>query len=400
MPAILPDVLLLAQSLDTEAPASLANSLWYKYRNTLDWSYVIWDNVMSSLREVPMLIHNAAEQRTCAIRYAKFLLHIDLHSTEGINGRVLQWFSKFGFEQFKHLPADAWSVTSHVFLYLTVHGALNITTLLQGLIYPTWQLAALVENEEQAADLRSLLEASDKLCRLLVVEPSSSTEDGLPPSDLLEMQKLKTRRRDVYRDGNFILLIEIVPILVFIEQNEHFSEDLRNDLGMLRYSISHKSDFRLGAARHVSAVVDSFSDALNSRAMQEKMHEHLIAALRLIFNDAEEDERACATSFLSTWKLSSSAAVTSFVLQQIGQRLAQDSTKAQAEAELKKLARKVMYGAATAEQADFVSEMVRGATVNVVGEVCSRVYVYMSFLHQLVRESRSATHRRGARRSD
>lgn len=332
------------------------------------------------------MISDEAEQRECSIRYAKFLLHIDLHATNGINVDALQWFVKKGFEAFRYLPATVWNVTSHVFMYLTVHGALSITTLLQGLIYPAWQLAALVEDSAQAEDILALLDAANRLCRLILVERLSATDDGLPPSDLLELQKLKTRRREVYRDGNFITFILNIPILVFIEQNEHFGKELREGITELRRSICSKTDFRLGSARHVGAVVDSFSNALNSKAMQEKMHEHLIAALRLIFNDEDSDEinQTRETGFLSPWKLSSSAAVTSFVLQQIGQRLSQESTKEQAEKELRKLAGKVMQSADTAEQADFVSEMVKGATMCVVGEV-SYFYASFSFITFCVR---------------
>lgn len=374
MPPVLSDVLLLVQNYDPDAPSSLASALWFKYRNTTDWDYVVWDNVMTSLREAPLIIVNDEDQRACAVRYAKFLLHIDLHSTNGINENALRWFIKTGFESSRYLPAASWNITSHVFLYLTVHGSLAITTLLQGLIYPSWELAALVADTSQAEDLFALLEAANKLCRLILVERLSASEDGLPPTDLLELQKLKTRRREVYRDGNFIALIQSIPVLVFVEQNEHFSEDLRRGVTELRRSITCKTDFRLGSARHVSTVVDSFSIALNSKAMQEKMHEHLISALRLIFNDDSCQLRE--TGFLSPWKLSSSAAVTSFVLQQIGQRLSQDSTREQAEAELRELAGKVMQSADTAEQADFVSEMVKGATVNVVGEVCLDILLF------------------------
>ncbi|THH04935.1 hypothetical protein EW145_g5157 [Phellinidium pouzarii] len=372
VPSVLPEVLLLAQNYDPDAPSSLANALWYKYRASPNWTYTVWDNVSTSLRQVPSIITDASERHECALRYAKFLLHVDLHSADGINDQVLQWLVGTGLNEVKPLRSDAWDVLNIVFLYLAVHEAIRIATLLQGLVYPAWQIGSSIESVAQFEDDRIFLRATNTLCKLLLVEHLTVSEDGLPPSDLLEMQKLKTRRRDVYRDANFRLLAENIPALVFIENNEHLDIDFRVEVAELRRSICCKSEFRLGAARNISSVVGAFANPLDPKGMQESMHEPLISALRLIFDDEEGDDQAQATAFLSPWKLSGSAAVTSFVLQQIGQRLNRASTKTQAKNELSKLAGRLMSTAITAQEADFVSEMAKGASVDVAGEFVNK----------------------------
>ncbi|KAI5116750.1 hypothetical protein M0805_001608 [Coniferiporia weirii] len=372
VPSVLPEVLLLAQNPDPDAPSSLANALWYKFRTSANWTYTVWDNVITSLRQVPAIIIDAAERRECALRYAKFLLHVDLHSADGINGHVLQWLAGPGLSEVKSLCSDAWDITSIVLLYLAVHGAVRIATLLQGLVYPAWRIGSAIESAAQFEENRLTLHATNTLCRLLLVEHLSASEDGLPPSDLLEIQKLKTRRRDVYRDAGFRLLAENIPALVFIENSEHVDEDFRTEAAELRRSICCKNDFRLGAARNVAIVVGAFASPLDPKGMLERMHEPLISALRLIFNDEEGDDQAQVTAFLSPWKLNASAAVTSFVLQQIGQRLNRPSTKAQAKNELTKLAGRLMHSAITAQEADFVSEMAKGVSVDVAGEFVNK----------------------------
>ncbi|KAH8119597.1 hypothetical protein DFH11DRAFT_1501865 [Phellopilus nigrolimitatus] len=372
VPSVLPEILLLAQDPNPDAPSSLANTIWYKYRASANWTWTVWDNIIASLRQLPTMFPDAAARQFCALRYAKFLLHVDLHSADGIDGHVLQWFMGPGLNEVKALCSDAWDVASVVFMHLAVHGAVRITTLLQGVVYPAWRTGSSIGSAPQFEDNKAFLLATNTLCKLLLVDSLTVSEDGLPPFDLLEMQKLRTRRKDVYRDANFRLLAENMPALVFVESNEYIEEGFRNEAEELRHSICWEVDFRLGAARNVGVVVAAFANPLDPKGIQENMHEPLISALRLVFNDEEGDDEAQVTAFLSPWKLSASAAVTSFVLQQIGQRLDRTSTKKQAKNELSKLVGRLMHNAITAQEADFVSEMAKGVSSNVAGEFVNK----------------------------
>ncbi|KAL5506968.1 SRB8 [Sanghuangporus vaninii] len=364
-PTVIPEVFALLQEANSDAPPGLANALWYKYRASTNWTYVVWTNVAETLRQIPAIITDASERRFSALRYAKFLLHVDLHSSEGIDRDILQWLSGPGMTELKSMNAEVWDVMIVVFAHLAIHDAIRIATLLQGIVYPAWQIAASIENVSQFEKNSPLLQAANALCSLLLVEQRSASEEGFPPSDLMEMQRLRTRRRDVFTDADFRLLVENIPALVFIEHNEDIQESFRDQVTDLRRSLCCKADFRLSASSNVSTVVGAFANPSYTKGSQESMHEPLISALRLIFNDEERDDHTHFTSLLSPWKLSATAAVTSFVLQQIGQRLHNPSTEMQAKAELTKLAGRLMQNATSAQEADFVSEMVKGVSGDV-----------------------------------
>lgn len=369
VPQDLPEVSLLLQDQNPDTPSSLANSLWYKYRASADWAYVVWVNAFGHLKLIPTTISDVAEQRVYTLRFASFLLHVDLHSADGIDGHILEWFAGPGLDEVKPLSYESWNVINIVLLHLAVHGAVKIATLLHGIVYPAWKIGSLVESQEQFEENQVFLRAANTLCRLLLVEQITVSENDLPPSDLMEMQRLKTRRRDVCADGNFQILVENVPALVFIEHNEHVEGTFRDQVAELRCSLFCKDNFRLGAARNVGTVVGAFANPMYPKALQESMHDPLIRALRLIFNDEEGDDRTHVTSLLSPWKLSATAAITSFVLQQIGQRLENPSTQEQAKVELAKLASRLMQNSVTSQEAEFVSEMAKGVSGDVAGAV-------------------------------
>ena len=67
--------------------------------------------------------------------------------------------------------------------------------------------------------------------------------------------------------------------------------------------------------------------------------------------------------------MSASAAVTSFVLRLVGRRVEKPETKLQAANELAQLVDKLLHENITEEEADFISEMVKGVNVQVIGKV-------------------------------
>ena len=369
VPPALPEILMLAQDPNPDAVSALANTLWYKYRTSPNWVFIVWDNVLQALPQIPEMYPDASEQRACALRYGRFLSHVDLHNAEGIDTHARQWFSGPGFTYIRTLSPETWDVLSIVLLHLAIDGALKIATLLQGVIYPAWGIGSAIVDTVQFVQEEVFLRTANSLCRILLVDDVASQEVGKPPTDLLEIQRLKTRRKEVYDDVVFRSLIENTPVLVFIENNDVLESDFREYAGQLRRDISCTLDFRLAAARNLGVVVSTFANPLDPKGSQEKMHDPLMAALRLIFNDEERDDRAHITAFLSPWKLAATAAVTSYVLQEVGQRLERETTRAKAKAELKRLVGRLLHNAITAEEADFVSEMAKGVSDAVAGEV-------------------------------
>jgi mediator of RNA polymerase II transcription subunit 12 len=142
VPEVLPEILLLAGDPDSNAPSILANGLWIKYRTSSDWAWKVWDNTVASLRQIPSMTQDVDARRACALRYGCFLWRIDQHLPHGLDGDVLQWFLGPGKSEVVALSADAWDVLSVVLLYLVVNDALKTTTIMEGLVYPAWQLGA------------------------------------------------------------------------------------------------------------------------------------------------------------------------------------------------------------------------------------------------------------------
>lgn len=284
MPPVLPEILLLADDPNPEAPSILANSLWYKYRTAFDWAWKVWDNTVASLRQVPVMTLDVAGRQACSLCYGRFLLHVDQHLPGGIDDQVLQWFLGTGKNEVSALSADAWDVLTFVLLYLVVHGALTATTILRGLVYPSWRLGASANSEQQGESLAIFLRAANNLCDKLLLREAGGS-DGMAPVDLLEVQRICIRRQTVYREPHYSLLVTAIPALVFIEKNEFISQDLRHASASLRTSLCVLSDFRQGAHRNLDAVRNAFEQPLLSAAVVDDC-QPLVDALRLILSDS------------------------------------------------------------------------------------------------------------------
>lgn len=283
VPIALPEILLLATDPSPEAPSTLANSLWYKYRSASDWAWKVWDNTVASLRQIPLMIDDVAGRRACSSRYALFLTHVDQHLPAGFDDQILSWFLGSGRNEIIALSAEAWDVLTVVLLYLSIHGALGTTTILTGLVYPIWSMAASVTSSQQGTSLQVLLQAVNTLCGYFLLQENHAS--GLPPSTLYEAQGLQTRRRDVFRHPHFVSLAEHMPTLVLIEHNTNIPTHLREDSRVLRISLCAKSVFRLGIYRDLDTVHRAFDRVLGNRDVPEERHEPLINALRVMFSE-------------------------------------------------------------------------------------------------------------------
>ena len=287
MPAVLTEILMLANDPNPEAPSILANSLWYKYRATPDWAWKVWDNTVASLRQIPVLIPDIKARRACALRYANFLLHVDEHLPNGFDDQVLRWFLGPGRSEIMVLNPEAWDVFMVVILYLSVHGALKTTTVLTGLIYPAWQLGASTSGGHQGQSLEIFLQTSNVIFEILLIREESNGPD-MPPVDLFDLQRIRTRRQDVYREPHFSALVSNIPTLIAIEKNTSVSEDLRRASTALRLALCADGGFCQGAHRNLDAIREAFEQPLNSDAVSDEFREALIEALCLVLWESHE----------------------------------------------------------------------------------------------------------------
>lgn len=281
---MLPEILLLAEDINPDAPSILANSLWYKYRTAFDWGWKVWDNTVASIRQVPVMRFDTAGRQACALCYGRFLLHVDQHLPGGIDEQVLEWFGGTGQREVPALSPEAWDVLIYVLLYLAVHDALSATTVLRGLIYPAWQTAASATSEPQGQAIAVHLTAANDLFSRLVLSEEGS-KDGVAPTDFIEVQRLRTRRKMIYREPHFSLLITNIPTLVIVENNAFISEDLRHACGVHRKAVCATDDFRQKAHRNLDDVRNAFEQPLLADGVADELSDLLVDALRLILSE-------------------------------------------------------------------------------------------------------------------
>lgn len=285
VPRVLPEILLLADQPNPEAASILANSLWYKYRTAVDWAWKVWDNTVASLRQIPAMTSDLASRQACAMRYGSFLLQIDQHLPSGLDDQVLQWLLGPGKSEVAALTSEAWEVLAMVLLYLSVHGALSTTTILRGLVYPAWQVAAQLSPSQPCETGDVFLAAANNLLECLLFQEEGRS-DGMPPTDLLEIQRIRTRRQDVYREPHFSLLVANIPTLVLVEHNPEIPTKLKESSAAIRHKLCKIREFRRGAYRNLDAVRAAFEQPLQSGEVDERLDEPIVDALRMVLGES------------------------------------------------------------------------------------------------------------------
>ncbi|KAF7321446.1 Med12 domain-containing protein [Mycena kentingensis (nom. inval.)] len=364
VPDALPEILLLADDERPEAASSLASSLWIRYRVSADWAGKVWDNAVASIRQIPLMSGDALTRRERAVRYGVFLWRVDQHLPRGLDEEVLKWFLGHGQSEVANLGAEAWSVFTVVLLHLSVHGALQTTTILQGLVYPAWQLGSTVSSPEEGQSREVLLHAVNALFEQLLLRDDGGNE----PMNLLESQRMQTRRKAVYEDPHFLLLISSIPLLVSLESNEHLSTGIRQAFTSLRLTLSSHHAFRQGAFGNLDAIRDTFNHSLLEEAADDNRAKVMVGALRALLSDSSEDAAIelstwpDVTSLLSPWKLTATSIELQFLLRHMGRALSCAGTQAaaQAAANLDKLILMIFHHSMTSEEAYFVAQMARG----------------------------------------
>jgi mediator of RNA polymerase II transcription subunit 12 len=368
-PEKLPDILLLSNDPRPDAPYMLANTLWFHYHKSPNWAWSIWDNTFAALR---VQVNAEASRDT---RYATFLLHVDQHLPGGLDEHVAQWFQETGKAELISIDSIAWMSLTHTLLHLVVQGVLATTTILKGLVYPLWSHAL----ASGTADCEVYLRAAHDIFTRLVL----SGEDR--DSDMVDLQRVRARRQDVFYAPHLSLLVGAIPTLVFLEHAQHVPADLRPRAAALRDAVCGSVEFRQGIYRDLNAVRDAFDKSLQYDALDESLVEPLMDALRLILNVARTGIRLChetklpdtptdddvtdtatigssewldTSALLSPWKLAATTIEVQFSLKQMGERLALGTPNRNTKVD--RLIAKFMHHHMSTEEADLVAEMVRG----------------------------------------
>jgi len=268
-PKKIPEILLLSNDAGPDAAYILANSLWFHYHKSPDWAWSIWDNTFAALRV------QVNAEAPCDARYASFLLHIDQHLPDGLDEHVARWLQETGKVELISIDSVAWTNLTHTLLHLVVQNVLATTTILKGLVYPLWSYAL----SSGSADCEVYLRAAHDIFARLVL--SSEADWG---NDIVELQRVRVRRQDVFCSPHLSLLVGAIPTLVFLEHAPHVPSELRRRAVALRDAVCGSIEFRQGVYRDLNAVRDAFDKSLQYDALDESLVEPLMDALRLILN--------------------------------------------------------------------------------------------------------------------
>lgn len=276
----------MAGEPDPNSGSILANGLWMKYRTSVDWGFKVWDNTIASLRQIPNMTEDISARYACALRYASFLWKVDQHMADGLDGDILQWLRGPGKHELVALGADTWEVLVAVILHLTVNGGVKTTTILEGLIYPAWQMGSTTSVSSH------YLAAANKLCFDLLLRDEGSGR-ALPPTNLFELQCIRTRRRAVFEEPHFSLLAASIPFLISLENNPGILEDLRLESTALRCRLCQDPAFRQGAYRDLNIIRNAFENSpflTHQGAHSEDLCRREIAGLKMILYDSSDGE--------------------------------------------------------------------------------------------------------------
>ncbi|KAJ3761793.1 hypothetical protein EV360DRAFT_37070 [Lentinula raphanica] len=376
VPDVLPEILLLFNNPSPDAPSILANGLWIKYRMTFEWAWKVWDNTIASLRQIPTVTADINERRSCALRYGVFLYHVNRHLANGLDEQVLRWFLGRGKDEVAILNQDVWDIVKVVLLYLIVRGALRTTTILEGLVWPAWSIAASL-SDDQGPTLEVHLGAANDLCRRLLLSEECSS-DMIPPTNLLEVHCIRTRRQEVYREPYFPSMIANIPILVSLENNSHVPQHLRQDAQEIRQSLCEDQLFRQGVFRNLNAVRVAFEKfMLVSEGNGDNIFKQTIAALGIILGESTEGKLTGefelshwpdSASLLSPWKISATAIQLQFLLRQMGKDGVVGTRGKSDSAALDKLTTMIFHHTLSCEEANFVAQMTKGVGSEIAGK--------------------------------
>lgn len=284
VPDVLAEILLLAGDINPNAPSALANGLWIKYRTSMDWAWKVWDNTVASLRQIPTMTSDLEARHICAIKYGVFLWRVDEHLPNGLDQSVLEWLLGPMKAEILALDAETWDILKTVLLFLVVHDALKTTTILQGIVYPAWQLCASGSISE------TYLSAANSLCFKLLLQDDAN-DNAIPPTELFEVQCIQTRRQSVYNEPHFPLLVASIPTLIALENNEEISSALRLDSTSLRCRLCQESGFRRGAYRDLELIRRTFENSaylMDQDPSTENLSKGAIAGLKIILCDSTD----------------------------------------------------------------------------------------------------------------
>ncbi|KAG9119415.1 RNA polymerase II mediator complex subunit [Ceratobasidium sp. 392] len=351
-----------------ERATAIAEEIWYKHHAFESWAAVIWEHVFVSLCNVPNSTPDSQKSEIAA-RYVTFLVRLNEHIVSGLDTCMREWFiaglnDMLGAEQ-------AHSMLALVFLKLVLAGVLSPSTILEGLVYPTWNLAASLEETRPPVIVLAGL-VNDLAERLLVVDDVPSSPSSLPPSTLIEVLGLGARRLPASDNAPFLVLINRFPCLVAMEINPHLSDTVRQSSKALRILLVNQPQIVTLSSRYMDVVRDSFLKPIGL-VLTERLELLLVSVLKAIVNGGCTGLPGCKSSpvidrikhrpiltRIDPWGVTKASLDLHLTLKLLESSLEQDSSRAEAKERLADFSSSLFGRGMSSQSSDLVAGVLKG----------------------------------------
>ncbi|KAG9076977.1 RNA polymerase II mediator complex subunit [Ceratobasidium sp. UAMH 11750] len=304
-----------------------------------------------------------------ATRYVAFLVRLNDHIVSGLDTCMREWFSTgmndmLGAEQ-------AHGLFALIFLKLVLAGVLSPSTILEGLVYPTWNLAASLEEPKPPVTVLAGL-VNDLTERLLVTDDVPASSSILPPSTLVEVLGLGARRLPASDNAPFLALINRFPCLVAMEISPHLSDTVRPSSKALRILLGNQPQIVTLSSRYMDVVRDSFLKPAGL-VLTERLELLLVSVLKAIVNGGCTGLPGYKTSpvidrikhrpiltRIDPWGVTKASLDLHLTLKLLESSLEQDSSRAEAKERLADFSSSLFGRGMSSQSSDLVAGVLKG----------------------------------------
>jgi hypothetical protein len=171
---------------------------------------------------------SSVPERTMVERFTSLVSCIDAHLPDGIKDIVRVWFETAGAERMMEVSDEEWHMMEHITLSLSSSGTLSPEIVLNGLVFPVWNLAY---RPQGAADYSQALARTLPLASTILLCDSLGPEGGESAGIVITLEVCRARAT---RPSNFPVILRGTYALAVFEQDEAVEPSLKDQIRSLR----------------------------------------------------------------------------------------------------------------------------------------------------------------------
>ncbi|CAE6502670.1 unnamed protein product [Rhizoctonia solani] len=364
----LPQIMSLLNETPPEQVAAIADDVWYKHHALESWATVIWEHVFASLRTVPQITPDF-QKSEIASRYVTFLVKLSSHILSGLDSYMREWLSTGANDL---LGAEhVYDLLELVLLRLVLAGVLSPSTILEGLVYPTWSLASSLQEPKPSVSRLAEL-ANDLAERLIVTDDVPFMPSLLPPATLPEVLELSARRLPASNNATFLVFINKFPCLVAMEIQPHLAETIQKSSRALRIMLVNQPQMATLSSRYMDVVRDSFLKPAGL-VLNERLELLLVSVLKGIVNGGwtglpghksspviDRVKHRPILTRIDPWGVTKASLDLHLTLKLLESSLEQDSSRAEAKERLADFSSSLFGRGMSSQSSDLVAGVLKG----------------------------------------